>query len=62
MSLAIEGITLIINLTIETLNREVKQVALVKLNVEFIACDFLIYKVVGNEVLHLVDPMIDRNE
>ena len=62
MTLAIECVALIIYLAVETLNREVEKIALVKLHVKFIAGNLFVHKIISYEVLHLVDPMIDRNK
>ena len=61
MTLAIEGIALIVDCAVETFDREVEKITFFKLLFVFLAGDTLLHKVVGNEMLLLVDSVVQRN-
>lgn len=61
MTLAIEGVAFVFHRTVETLDWEIEEITFVKLNVEFLAGDTLLHIVVGDKMLQLVHPVVNRN-
>jgi len=61
MTLAIEGVAFVFDGAIETLDREVEEITVLKLNIKFLAGETLLNKVVGYEMLPLVDSVVYRN-